>query len=88
MPRAAFASRWRPSSETSAEESIVALLADRTRPSGFTKPRVIAWGSAPSFADVDRDGLVDLVALDRNGGPAISLYRQDPPRAHRHGRRR
>ncbi|MCO5169214.1 MAG: FG-GAP-like repeat-containing protein [Planctomycetes bacterium] len=68
---------WGRAAETQ-EESIFALVADRARPGGFAKPRVLAFGGAPQVGDVDGDGHVDLVAIDRLGGPALSLYRHDP----------
>ncbi|MBX3472421.1 MAG: VCBS repeat-containing protein [Planctomycetes bacterium] len=68
---------WGRASDTS-EEAIFALVADRARPGGFAKPRVLAFGSAPQVGDVDGDGHADLVAIDRLGGPALSLYRHDP----------
>lgn len=68
---------WGRSPDTS-EESIFALVADRARPGGFAKPRVLAFGSAPQVGDVDGDGHADLVAIDRLGGPSLALYRHDP----------
>lgn len=61
------------------EESILALVADASRPGGFAKPRVIAFGRRPRAGDVDGDGRIDLVAVDRLA-PALALYLQDPAR--------